>query len=357
MFCNNCGKQVNEDFIFCPFCRHKLISDNIDIYAQEVPTENTQQEYTDISFAPKNTPQDVTAVTFDKRKIIKIALIILSAFILVFAVISFIKHNEEMQAIEREETILEHIVVLGDQRRGGSWSSNTADLHLAALFGGIRAEEKGTTEESGFCLCHGSRYSRFFTHEDLKEYFNLGHPPEWKYAILFFATEQLDRTQVEYLCDEETVPKSNVIKSINDLLILAGLDCEDFLYNEKDIMICYNESIRIKLTEQNVFSLNSMSTELYDFVFSEKGIRMIDEDILADQDSLEDIAKRGEKCFSGKTVYYDDLSTVGKLVFCYRMPLYLNAIGGSCYIPIYRAECDRLISELLDDPIYEGYIY
>ena len=43
MFCDNCGKELNGNEAFCPYCGHKINKSNLDLYFEKEVIEEKPQ--------------------------------------------------------------------------------------------------------------------------------------------------------------------------------------------------------------------------------------------------------------------------------------------------------------------------
>lgn len=310
MFCSNCGKELNSDAKFCPFCGNSLrvVADSIE--------ETKKQEVLDIS---NNTLIEKTKKKKPTSK--QIAFRCIWVFIWVFigigvvlCSINIIKQNKEKEEARIKATIENTLINLGNQSFG-SQDFNTAQYSMALSFVSDAALGKSNYSH---LLEASSMEVKEDSFETLERYFETDYAKT--YAALLFGADYFDKEDMEFFYDGTKVNVQRMKEDVEDIMFRNDISLATLLVDKEDEIICMNLSLRIKMAEDGYISTKDIVSDLYDFTYGGVGFKTVSDDKLQEGITYEELTKDIDDVFEGKKVYYNELSPVGKMVFLYIMP-------------------------------------
>jgi len=271
-------------------------------------------------------------VNRDSSKKIKSMVLVVLFLLLSLGIYMLSCYFAEQKAIQREnerkQTIKDSLYYLGlGNRKCGSTDINTSNYSwtLGFLKSALADDAYASASAEGY---DGTKREYYF--EQLRGYCDKPTDDYLDYLMVFstllLGIDGLQQKDIDYFALKGTIEFEDLEKNFVKVLSKYGLSLSSLLVDENDERICYNMSLRIRLAEDGYPLLNDyhVATDMYGFVFGGKGLATVDEKVLEKDLTYEEFRKSYEEYFTGEKVYFEDLTTSGKLVFLYMMPTYVR---------------------------------
>lgn len=268
----------------------------------------------------------------DSSKKIKSMVLVVLFLLLSLGIYMLSCYFAEQKAIQREnerkQTIKDSLYYLGlGNRKCGSTDINTSNYSwtLGFLQSALADDAYASASAEGY---DGTKREYYF--EQLRGYCDKPTDDYLDYLMVFstllLGIDGLQQKDIDYFALKGTIEFEDLEKNFVKVLSKYGLSLSSLLVDENDERICYNMSLRIRLAEDGYPLLNDyhVATDMYGFVFGGKGLATVDEKVLEKDLTYEEFRKSYEEYFTGEKVYFEDLTTSGKLVFLYMMPTYVR---------------------------------
>lgn len=361
MYCRNCGKEAGERDVFCTVCGTRIRDEK----AQE--TEVFCDTATEHIGQPEDRLDNLKEEDSKKKStgkrwwILKVVFSLLCIVAVAVGAMKLYTLQQEKNAKEeerrRELQIKSTLSKLGN-RSSGSNDFNTAQYSMAFLFfSGAALGESNISNHDGM----SAKEIKKDCMKTLKRYFDGSERDYLKsYAALMFCADYFDKEDVEYFYNGTKLASSEIRECMEELMFQNHISLSALLINELDRQICYTTNLRIRLTEDGYIETEEMISELYQFVYAEKSIRTIDEELLSEEITYQEVASDMEGSFTGREFYYRDLSPVGKMVFLYLMPRYVvqfdKDAGSDLWNFYFERDYNRCWEEIIHREMFSGII-
>lgn len=356
MFCSNCGEEVGENTLFCSNCGIKLT------HFEENEEKELKQEFIGNSFPEEKGVDTETDNNKEPNKkhasILKTMLLLICiamSVIGIYYVSRVLKQNEIKR--EREEyvqRVQNTLRALGD-RSSGSVDFNTAEYSMAlANFSSAALRKEMVSDDKGL-EAEEIKEKRF---KSLERYFEGDYLKS--YAAMLFGADYFTEDDFEYFYDGTKISEYELKECVEDLLFKNHISLSTLLVNVWDEHICYTMNSRIRLANDGYIETEDIVKELYQFVFEKKSIRTINQELLSEEVTYEQVANDLEESFTGNIMYYNDLSPVGKMVFLYLMPRYIvqfdQAAGSELWNNYFESEYEKCWKEIIERDMFAEII-
>lgn len=351
MFCSNCGKEVGKNALFCSNCGIKLT------YVEE---KERGQEFVENLVSEKN-DVDTENNNDQKRKpasVLKTMLLLICIAVTVTG-ISYVKRmfyeNEvERERQEREKRIHNTLEKLGNRSCG---SESAITVNASMELNEISNVVLGNTSSSGQKRLRAEK-TKENTFQNVKRYFEGGFNC-FDYAALILGADYFEKEDIEYLCGDMKVNAAELKQCVEYLLFKSDIPSSTLLINEMDEKICYTMSLRIRLAQDGYIGKKDIAEELYQFVCEGRYLKAVPEWLLDEEISYEQIATDVDGNVFGYMYLYEELSEVGKLVFLYLMPRYIEQIDQELAVELwyyFGTEYEKCWNEIIGRDIFSGMI-
>ncbi len=355
MFCINCGKELVENGKFCMHCGAEVKIECNVAQTEEVQVVNIEHESTN----NESTGQDITESYDEKnnkksRSSIKVILALVCLVVVGIGVYKGYEVIKEKQRIEQEEQ-RERTMKLTLQELGNR-SCGSNDFNTAQYSGALSKLTDAVLGTSSYANLSDLDADEIKEEcfEDLEEYFETDYLKS--YAVLVLGADYLERDDIEYFYNGTKLYASDLKENVEELLYGNHISLYSLLINEEDERIFYTANLRIQLAEDGYIDTQDIISEIYQFICEDEGIRTVEEDLLADSITYEQIADDISDSFSGEKLHFDDLSPVGRMVFLYLVPRYLNELDSDQISELWsfywKAMYDEAWNEIIQRDIF-----
>jgi len=353
MFCRNCGKELGENALFCSTCGIRLN------YVEE---KEIGPELVENPFPEKN---DVETENNKERKkkpasVFKTMLLLICIAITVTGS-SYVKrvlYEKEVERTrqEREKRIHNTLEELGN-RSCGSESAITVNgsTELYEISNAVLGNASSSSQKKS-----GAAKTKENTFQNVKRYFEGGFNC-FDYATLILGADYFEKEDIEYLCGGTKVNAAELKECVEYLLYKSDIPLSSLLINEMDEKICYTMSLRIRLAQDGYIGKKEIAEELYQFVCEGRYLNTVRESILAEETSYELIATNVQHYFDGEVYFYEELSAVGKMVFLYLMPRYIEQFNPEVASELwynygFGTQYEQCWNEMIERDIFSGML-
>lgn len=361
MFCPNCGTKVSEKHLFCTSCGTKLPTTHTPENSSSVPASSTP---TAAASSVQEKTHEKPSAKSSKKSIFPTILLLCLVAVLCIVGMNYYqsyaeqkeKERKEQEARARENKIMRALrdysfypFGLNDQDFNTvEYSGALGSISDAALGEGPDNLSKDATEEE----------KKKYAFDMIARYIESDYSKT--YAALIFGADYFSKEEISQFYNGTKLSSYELKEHAENLMCRDAISLSSLLINKEDQIICLNIGARLNFTQRGYMSSQELISELYDFVKNGSGIPTIDEDLLLENVTNEYIQENFDEFFSGKKVYYKDLSPVGQLVFLYVIPSYiarfdLNGANNlwSSYALSYEDRWDEIINRDIFSDILE----